>query len=86
VGDAERVEERTHHRPLVLEVIGDQQPRRQQVGDLRQSGEMLRLLVDRERKDALGPELDLSGNQSDCFCLLQRGLIVGPERGSGRGA
>ena len=41
MGDAQRVEKRAHHRPLVLEVIRDDQARRQQVGELDQAGEVL---------------------------------------------
>ena len=70
---------RAHHRPLVLQVIRHQQPRRQQIGHLRHPRQVLGLLLDRQREHALGPELDLPGDQRDGFGLLERGLFIGPE-------
>ena len=57
VRDAEGVEKRAHHRPLVLEVIRDHQPRRQQVGNLHEPGEVAGLAVDGSEYTLLGRNL-----------------------------
>ena len=53
MGNAESIEERSHHRPLVLEVIRDDEPGGQQVRDLEQAGQVLGPLVEPEGQDAL---------------------------------
>ena len=83
MGNAERVEKRSHHRPLVLEVISDDQARRQQIGHLDQAPEVLGALVDRQRHDALGAELDLPRDQGHRFSLFEGGLLIGPEGAGG---
>ena len=51
--DAERLEKRRHHRLLVRKVIGDEQPRRHELGHAAEGHKMLRLLFHGKRDDAL---------------------------------
>ena len=84
MGNAQRIEKRAHHGPLVLKVIGNDQARGEQVRYLDDAPEVPGPLGDRQRHDALRAELDLAGDQGDRFGLLKRGLLIGP-KGTGGG-
>ncbi|MEZ5419604.1 MAG: hypothetical protein R2708_19975 [Vicinamibacterales bacterium] len=79
--DAQGIEEGAHHRALELEVVDDQQPGGEQVGHLRDAGQVLRPLVHRKGLHAARAELDLAGDERDGFRLFERGVLVGPEGG-----
>jgi hypothetical protein len=78
--NAERVEETAHHRPLLRQVIHHQQSRREQLGHRAERHQMPRLLLDRQRDDALRAEFDLLGDQRHRLGLLERRIVVAPER------
>jgi hypothetical protein len=77
--DAERIEERTHHRALRFEVIHDQQSRSHQLRDRGHRHQMPRLLLRRQRDDALGTELQTLGDGRHRVGMFGRGVLVAPE-------
>ena len=78
--NAERVEKRAHHRPLLGEMVEDERASGQSVRKRRQAGQMLRLALDIERDDGFRPELLAIGNEQRRLNLIVDSLIVGPER------
>jgi hypothetical protein len=80
VRDAERVEEGTHHRPLLGEVIHDEHARRECVGQARHAREVTRLAIGIEPIDRLGPEFQLLGDERGRLRLLVLGFLVAPQR------
>ena len=83
VRDAERVEKRAHHRPLLREVIHDERAGRHGVGEAAQRGEVLRLAIHVEADHRLRPELFLLRDQEGRLHLIVSRLRIFPERARG---
>src|SRR5258708_1845459 len=79
VRDSEEIEERSHHRPLPLEVIAYEGARGDRVSHGRQLREVLGAPVRRQRQHAPGTKLHVRGNGGDRLHLLVRRVFVVPE-------
>ena len=80
VSDAQGIEKRRHHRPLVVQVIRHEQPGRHHFRDGTEIDEMTGLLLSRQRLHAANPELDPLRDHDDRLGLLGRGVLVLPKR------
>ena len=77
--DAERVEKRAHHCPLLGEVIDDERLRGERVGEGRQARQMARLSLLFERHDGFGAEFFLLRDEQHGLELVVGRLLVVPE-------
>ena len=78
--DAQRVQERTHHRPMLGEVIHDERSRGNAPGQRAEAGQVARLPIDVEAGHRLRPEFLLLRDQERGLRLIVHGFLVLPER------
>ena len=80
VHDAERVEKALQHRPLVREVIADEQPSRERIRHLGEGDEIARLLLERKSLHELRPRLQVARDERHRLDLLLDAVAFLPER------
>jgi len=81
VRDANRIEKRAHHRPLLGHVIQDEHPSGDVLGQIRHAGEVTRLAIVVEAGHRLGSEVQLLRDEQRGVHLIVGHLIIAPERG-----
>ena len=77
--DAERVEEAAHQGALIGQVIQDEHAAGDRIGKRGETRQMLRLAIQIEADDGLGPELLLLGDEQRRLNLIVDRFVVGPE-------
>jgi hypothetical protein len=84
VQEAQGVEEATHHRTLMPEVVRDEHPGRHDLRNGRHGDQLARLFLERHRLNALETELDALRNERQRLGLFRPRRVVTPERLGGR--